>query len=221
MSRYAQASLSSGDDADGAPPSPSGKRANSGSRADSRVHRAVAVDSSRVFSVRAMDEKGETVDLAYTNCSVTGHGSFGVVMRAELVQGGEGVVALKRTRQDRRFKVRFVEFGRDQCGEADGLRAQNRELQIMRLLHHPSAFASVGADEGAHFLVADIFLLRYYYYEAASERARRRRCVPRCACWSPRATVAGSDIDFSLRPQRVLDYYVRTHLIFLARLSPF
>lgn len=73
-------------------------------RAD-RASFAADVDPSRVFKVRATDEMGETVDLAYTNCSVTGHGSFGVVMRAELVKGGKGVVALKRTRQDRKFKV--------------------------------------------------------------------------------------------------------------------
>ena len=36
---------------------------------------------------------------------ISGHGSFGVVLKAELVSGGSGIVALKRCKQDRRYKV--------------------------------------------------------------------------------------------------------------------
>ncbi|ORY89358.1 hypothetical protein BCR35DRAFT_350358 [Leucosporidium creatinivorum] len=91
----------------------------------------------RIYQVEALDAAtDEKVHLAYTNVSVAGHGSFGVVVSAELVEGGEGKVALKRTRQDRKFK--------------------NRELQIMRAISHPNIIKlryyyyetpKVGADE--------------------------------------------------------------------------
>lgn len=53
-------------------------------------------------------ETGEQVELRLRTTSVAGQGSFGVVVRAEMSQGGSGIVALKRTKQDRRFKVRFL-----------------------------------------------------------------------------------------------------------------
>jgi len=56
----------------------------------------------------ATDEK---VHLAYTHVAVAGHGSFGVVCSAELVEGGEGKVALKRTRQVS-LQHNFQEFSR-------------------------------------------------------------------------------------------------------------
>lgn len=49
---------------------------------------------------------GDRVTIAYRRLGDAGHGSFGVVIKAELLQGGSGVVAIKRTKQDRRFKVR-------------------------------------------------------------------------------------------------------------------
>ncbi|GAA5828091.1 hypothetical protein JCM3770_000865 [Rhodotorula araucariae] len=76
-----------------------------------------AQQAAQCYTVIATDrETGEHVQLSYRKTAVAGHGSFGVVARAELVEGGTGVVALKRTKQDRRFK--------------------NREMQIMCSLRH-------------------------------------------------------------------------------------
>mmetsp|Transcript_86425 Transcript_86425/g.230899 ORF Transcript_86425/g.230899 Transcript_86425/m.230899 type:complete len:80 (+) Transcript_86425:52-291(+) len=55
--------------------------------------------------------------VALTNEKVVGNGSFGVVFQATLVETGE-TVAVKKVLQDKRFK--------------------NRELQIMKQLHHPN-----------------------------------------------------------------------------------
>ncbi|CEQ39649.1 SPOSA6832_01182 [Sporobolomyces salmonicolor] len=80
---------------------------------------AFSVESQRVYTVQATDvATGKTIDLSYRHTAVAGHGSFGVVVRAELVKGGQGVVALKRTRQDRKFK--------------------NREQQLMLRISHPN-----------------------------------------------------------------------------------
>ncbi|GAA6038231.1 hypothetical protein JCM8097_005805 [Rhodosporidiobolus ruineniae] len=63
-------------------------------------------------------ETGHRVEIAYQQTAIAGNGSFGVVVCAELLEGGTGLVALKRTKQDRRFK--------------------NRELQIMCSVKHPN-----------------------------------------------------------------------------------
>ncbi|ODV89621.1 hypothetical protein CANCADRAFT_141501 [Tortispora caseinolytica NRRL Y-17796] len=60
---------------------------------------------------------GETRELSYTRCRVVGNGSFGVVFQTTLQPSGENA-AIKQVLQDRRFK--------------------NRELEIMRLVHHPN-----------------------------------------------------------------------------------
>ncbi|GAA5908679.1 hypothetical protein JCM8208_002185 [Rhodotorula glutinis] len=85
------------------------------------AHRAAqqAVDSSHVHQVKATScDSGHQVTLSYRVVGEAGHGSFGVVHKAELLQGGTGVVAIKRTKQDKRFK--------------------NRELQIMSAVAHPN-----------------------------------------------------------------------------------
>jgi serine/threonine protein kinase len=58
---------------------------------------------------------GKTI--SYSAERVIGHGSFGVVFLAKVVETGE-VVAIKKVLQDKRFK--------------------NRELQVMRMLNHPN-----------------------------------------------------------------------------------
>lgn len=60
---------------------------------------------------------GEKRELWYTQCKVVGNGSFGVVFQTKLLPSGEDA-AIKRVLQDRRFK--------------------NRELEIMRKVHHPN-----------------------------------------------------------------------------------
>ncbi|GAA5850667.1 hypothetical protein JCM8547_001949 [Rhodosporidiobolus lusitaniae] len=72
-----------------------------------------------VFTVVATEvATRKKVELTYQQQAVAGNGSFGVVVRAQLLSGGSGVVALKRTKQDRRFK--------------------NREYQIMVSISHPN-----------------------------------------------------------------------------------
>ena len=66
-----------------------------------------------VGSAQAAD--GSTV--SFVADKVVGNGSFGVVYQATIVETNE-VVAIKKVLQDKRFK--------------------NRELQIMRTLHHPN-----------------------------------------------------------------------------------
>jgi len=55
--------------------------------------------------------------LTYAGESIIGNGSFGVVFKARLIETGE-TVAIKKVLQDKRFK--------------------NRELQIMKRIHHPN-----------------------------------------------------------------------------------
>lgn len=58
---------------------------------------------------------GEEESIQYTQSNMVGHGSFGVVFQTQLIPSNE-VAAIKRVLQDKRFK--------------------NRELQIMKLVHH-------------------------------------------------------------------------------------
>lgn len=60
---------------------------------------------------------GAPYEMTYTQSKVVGNGSFGVVFQSKLLPSGEEV-AIKRVLQDRRFK--------------------NRELEIMRKVHHPN-----------------------------------------------------------------------------------
>lgn len=67
------------------------------------------------------DARGsEGVTLKLNSDSVIGNGSFGVVFEAKIVETGEAV-AIKKVLQDKRFR--------------------NRELQIMKQLHHPNIVA--------------------------------------------------------------------------------
>lgn len=59
----------------------------------------------RTRNRNGIERQEEEVEISYTNCTVSGHGSFGVVIKADLIKGGSGSVALKRTKIDRRFKV--------------------------------------------------------------------------------------------------------------------
>ncbi|KDE09254.1 CMGC/GSK protein kinase [Microbotryum lychnidis-dioicae p1A1 Lamole] len=77
------------------------------------------IDPTRVYTIEATSvQTGQKTRLQYTDCKISGHGSFGVVVAARLIDGDVGRVALKRTKQDRRFK--------------------NRELQIMKITRHPN-----------------------------------------------------------------------------------
>lgn len=69
---------------------------------------------------------GQPESIQYTQSQMVGHGSFGVVFQTQLLPSNE-IAAIKRVLQDKRFK--------------------NRELQIMKLVHH-----------------RNIVDLKYYFY---------------------------------------------------------
>jgi serine/threonine protein kinase len=73
--------------------------------------------SSSGRSSRSADSKKSKQSISYAAERVIGNGSFGVVYQATVIETGE-TVAIKKVLQDRRFK--------------------NRELQIMRMLNHPT-----------------------------------------------------------------------------------
>ena len=65
-------------------------------------------------TVRVRDaDSGRSVQLVFSETHVVGEGSFGIVTCAQLYRNNEherGVVALKRTRQDKRFKCREMQI---------------------------------------------------------------------------------------------------------------
>lgn len=76
--------------------------------------------------------------IKYTTNKMVGSGSFGVVFQAVCVETGQ-TVAIKRVLQDRRFK--------------------NRELQIMRMVHHPNvvqllhSFAALNSAKDTYLML--------------------------------------------------------------------
>ncbi|RMZ83788.1 hypothetical protein DV738_g997, partial [Chaetothyriales sp. CBS 135597] len=76
---------------------------------------------------------GEQREIQYTQCKIVGNGSFGVVFQTKLSPSGEDA-AIKRVLQDKRFKVRGADCKNRSATDA----AQNRELQIMRIVRHPN-----------------------------------------------------------------------------------
>jgi serine/threonine protein kinase len=83
---------------------------------------------------------GEFREMQYTQCKIVGNGSFGVVFQTKLLPNNEDA-AIKRVLQDKRFKVSSSSpwvcvSGGVWKTKADG--AQNRELQIMRIVRHPN-----------------------------------------------------------------------------------
>ncbi|GAA5886167.1 hypothetical protein JCM6882_004286 [Rhodosporidiobolus microsporus] len=120
----------------------------------------LAFDGPNTFTIAATEvATGKKVEITYQQTAVAGNGSFGVVVRAKLLKGGTGIVALKRTKQDRRFK--------------------NREYQIMCVVKHPNIVnlryywyeASPNADEVFLNLVLEyIPETLYRTYRAYSKR---------------------------------------------------
>lgn len=79
--------------------------------------------------IRPPELQGVTLKL--NSDAVVGNGSFGVVFEAKIVETGE-TVAIKKVLQDKRFR--------------------NRELQIMKQLHHPN-----------------IVTLKHYFYQSGEK----------------------------------------------------
>ncbi|BGO91550.1 hypothetical protein NBRC10512_003210 [Rhodotorula toruloides] len=128
---------------------------------------AAGIDDTRVYRVVATDAAtNKQVELAFVHTAAAGHGSFSVVFRGELVRGGHGVVAFKRTRQDKRFK--------------------NRELQIMSAVSHPNIVKMLfywyesAQDEGDSIVVLNLVLefLPETLYRAYRTYTKRRQYFP-------------------------------------------
>ncbi|GEM09746.1 hypothetical protein Rt10032_c09g3763 [Rhodotorula toruloides] len=150
---------------------------------------AEGIDDTRVYRVVAKNAStNKQVELAFVHTAAAGHGSFGVVFRGELVRGGHGVVAFKRTRQDKRFKVdstsstTFIK-----ADEADDSSfTQNRELQIMSAVSHPNIVKMLfywyesAADEGDSIVVLNLVLefLPETLYRSYRTYTKRRQYFP-------------------------------------------
>lgn len=64
-----------------------------------------------VFSVEARClESGRLTPISYSNVTTAGVGSFGIVRRAELIEGGTGLVAVKVTKLNPLYRVSRVPF---------------------------------------------------------------------------------------------------------------
>ena len=72
--------------------------------------------------------------MQYTQCKIVGNGSFGVVFQTKLAPSNEDA-AIKRVLQDKRFKAIHT---LSCCSITSTDMAQNRELQIMRIVRHPN-----------------------------------------------------------------------------------
>jgi glycogen synthase kinase 3 beta len=119
--------------------------------------RVADLDPNRVISEHVLDGKSESeVDIQYQCVKVVGNGSFGVVFQVRIIEPPQNPnyrdAAIKRVLQDKRFKVA--------SHLPSPSNAQNRELQIMKLISHPN--------------VVD---LRYYYF-CPGERVTSHSLLP-------------------------------------------
>ncbi|GAA5983562.1 hypothetical protein JCM10908_000336 [Rhodotorula pacifica] len=120
----------------------------------------------QMVRVREADS-GRSVQLVFIETNCVGEGSFGVVNRAELYSDNEqetGVVALKRTRQDKRFKC--------------------REMQIISAVLHPNIvklrYYWYEADDGSDDLYLNLMFeyLPETLYRLYRSYVKRRQWFP-------------------------------------------
>lgn len=105
---------------------------------------------------------GETREICYTQHKVVGSGSFGVVFQTKLSPSGEDA-AIKRVLQDKRFK--------------------NRELEIMRKVHHPNivdlkAFFYSTSDKDEVYLNLVLEYIPETVYRASRYFAKMKTSMP-------------------------------------------
>ncbi|KAA8910949.1 hypothetical protein TRICI_003960 [Trichomonascus ciferrii] len=105
---------------------------------------------------------GETREISYTQHKVVGSGSFGVVFQTRLSPSGEDA-AIKRVLQDKRFK--------------------NRELEIMRKVHHPNivdlkAFFYSTSDKDEVYLNLVLEYVPETVYRASRYFAKMKSSMP-------------------------------------------
>ncbi|CAG0892943.1 unnamed protein product [Cyprideis torosa] len=133
-------------------------------------------DADRVYTVKATVRTGrgteeQNIKVSYSDMTVIGNGSFGVVYKARLVDSGE-YIAIKKVQQDMRFK--------------------NRELPIMKRLLHPNIvemkfffYTSSGEDDNKDSKKKpDLYLnlaLEYLpdtLYNVCKVHAKSKQCIP-------------------------------------------
>ena len=72
-------------------------------------HTALSRDAKKIHKHQAtrggLNASQESVEISYTDVSVIGNGSFGVVYEARLITPVECKIAIKKVYQDKRFKV--------------------------------------------------------------------------------------------------------------------
>ncbi|CEG70470.1 Putative Pkinase-domain-containing protein [Rhizopus microsporus] len=106
---------------------------------------------------------GKDIQLYYTFEKVVGNGSFGIVYQAKLMPNEEKV-AIKKVLQDRRFK--------------------NRELEMMRLMHHPNVcglrafFYNQGEKREEVYLNLVLEYVPETVYRVARHYAKIRQPIP-------------------------------------------
>ncbi|KAE8537553.1 CMGC/GSK protein kinase [Cryptococcus deuterogattii 99/473] len=135
--------------------------------------RVATDDPNRVITVSAQWGKtGADTTISYTNCKAVGNGSFGVVFAAKMSpvkhedgsEEPESDIAIKKVLQDKRFK--------------------NRELQIMRLVHHPNIvdlrafFYSNGDKKDEVYLNLVLELVPETVYRASRHYAKLKQAMP-------------------------------------------
>ncbi len=113
------------------------------------------------------------MELSYSNVQVIGNGSFGVVFQARLSNGEPA--AVKKVLQDKRFKVSLLIYS---------YLYQNRELQIMRLVHHQnivglkSYFYSNGEKKDEVLLNLVMDFMPETIYRASRQYAKMKQSMP-------------------------------------------
>jgi serine/threonine protein kinase len=109
------------------------------------------------------ERRGRAGNFTYNADKVIGNGSFGVVYQATIAETGE-TVAIKKVFQDRRYK--------------------NRELQIMKELHHPNvisvrhAFYTTGDNADELYLNVVMDYIPETVYRVVKHYNRMRQPVP-------------------------------------------
>lgn len=101
--------------------------------------------------------------LTYNAEKIVGNGSFGVVFKATIAETGE-TVAIKKVFQDKRYK--------------------NRELQILKMLHHPNCiemrqnFTTNGDKPGEEYLNVVMDYIPDTVYKVMKSYLKIKQMVP-------------------------------------------
>ncbi|EEB05693.1 CMGC/GSK protein kinase Gsk3 [Schizosaccharomyces japonicus yFS275] len=127
-------------------------------------HTQLPMDPFRVVKETVRDgATGVVKQLSYTSTKVVGSGSFGVVVQVHLIESNRKA-AIKRVLQDKRFK--------------------NRELQIMRIMHHPNIvellayYYTTGEQRDEVYLNLVLEFMPETIYRASRLYVKQKACMP-------------------------------------------